>query len=949
MNAIYRDPMNDLDSDARLYTLLDEALDIAPSERIRWVEALPEEVAALKPRLRSLLETPDTSALSFDTLPKLPPPAVATEHCNEIVGPYRLERVLGVGGMATVWLARRVDGLFDRQVALKIPHGAWKCDGLEQRLACERSILAALNHSNIAKLFDAGLTTAGKPYLALEYVEGEPIDAYCRERDLSVRQRLKLFLQVANAVAYAHGKLIVHRDLKPANILVAANSQVHLLDFGIARLLDGARADPSPLTELTGRALTPDYASPEQIAGAPITIASDVYSLGVILFELLANCRPYKLKRDSRGALEDAILDTEPRPPSELSESRVAKRVLRGDLDTIVLRALRKQPEARYATVNAFADDVQRYLDGMPVIARPTSALYRARRFVSRHLFAVGAFATFIVGICTALGVAVSQRNLAVTEREHAEQVRDVVISVFREADLYKRTNGTPIGPADLLGAASNRVEHTLRAQPLVALELLTNIGESQYGLGQHVEAAATLEAALRTGSPLATTEPVRVARVHRLLAQVYALVGRVAESDTHLDTALRMLADRHNNPEFIELQLQRSANAAERAAFDEAFEAAQSALHLASTTPGASVQALAQAWRYSAVVYRAKGDSTRAIESYGRAYALAREAYQYDVRHPFVMETRMGYARALMMENRWTEAYEHMRAAVDASANTFGPEASLTINFLQSLGHLETKLGDIEAGLEDCRKSLAIYERIKRHGTRAHATQLRSLGFALLEARRDHEAATFLARSESMRAGLADPYELPATRTAYALALIRLQQLDAAESLLDKVAEVGSKLPASIAIELHLNRGMLQRHRGDYRGALRSLTEAFVLALDSHNTQYTQALVLNELGQTHSALDQHDIALIEYRRAAELIGEVQRRPTPALADAWLGMGRALLAQGHPQAAAREMERASMFWKGFGAETDASYREAKALHALALRGARSQPLLVRME
>jgi tetratricopeptide (TPR) repeat protein len=583
----------------------------------------------------------------------------------------------------------------------------------------------------------------------------------------------------------------------------------------------------------------------------------------------------------------------------------------------------------------------------MPVMARPASALYRMQRFVTRHLLAVGAFATFIFGICIALGMAVWQRNLAVTERANAEQVRDVVISVFREADPYKRVNGTPIMPADLLSAASDRVEHALRSQPIVALELLTNIGESQFGLGQPLEAAATLETALRTSSPLEVTEPERIARVHRLLSQVYALVGRVDDADAHLDTALRMLSDRHSSPEFIELQLQRSANAVERAAFDEALDAAQLALNLARTTPDVNVQSLAQAWRYSAVVYRVRGDSARAIESYGHAFSLARQAYQHDVRHPFVMETRMGYARALMMENRWPEAYEHMRAAVDAATQTFGSEASLTANFLQSLGQLETKLGDIEAGIAKCRKALSIYERIKRHGTRGHAGQLRNLGAALLEAQRDREAATFLARAERIRAGFADPYELPATRTAYALALIRQQQLDAAEAQLNRVEEVGATLPASVAVELHLYRGMLQRHRGDYRPALMNLTQAFVMARNSINAQYMQGFALNELGAAHSALGQHETALIEHRRAAELFREVQRQPTPALADAWFGIGRALLALGKPHAAATELELVASFWRDFGSETHERYRQAAALHALAVQATRSRPMLAR--
>ena len=239
---------------------------------------------------------------------------------GDTIGSYRLLRELGSGGMGVVWLAERSDGLVKRPVALKLPHQVWQRAGLAERMAREREILATLTHPNIARLYDAGLTAGHRPFLAIEYVEGHPIDTYCRDHRLDAGARVRLFVQVANAVAYAHAKLVVHRDLKPANILVDADGQVRLLDFGIAKLLDQHQARETALTELSGRPLTLDYASPEQIRGEPLTIGSDVYSLGVVLYELLSGARPYKLKRDSRGALEDAILEADPPLPSAVAE-----------------------------------------------------------------------------------------------------------------------------------------------------------------------------------------------------------------------------------------------------------------------------------------------------------------------------------------------------------------------------------------------------------------------------------------------------------------------------------------------------------------------------------------------------------------------------------------------------------------------------------------------------
>src|SRR6185436_1450027 len=347
----------DVDGWDTLSRLLDQALELPAPQVDSWLDSLAPEFDALKPQLKRMLSrhaSVETGEF-LNTLPKfdLPPEDATpprTEQPGDVIGPYRLERELGSGGMGVVWLAIRTDGLIKRPVALKLPHGAWKRAGLAERMARERTILASLTHPHIAHLYDAGVTTAGQPYLAIEYVEGTRIDVYCRERRLEARARLQLFAQVANAVAYAHGKLVVHRDLKPANILVTAEGQARLLDCGIAKLLEDGEARETQFTEISGRALTPDYASPEQILGEPLTTASDVYSLGVILYELLCDQRPYKLQRDSRGALEEAILQAEPPSPSERVDAR-QRRALRGDLDTVVLKALKKKPAERYATV----------------------------------------------------------------------------------------------------------------------------------------------------------------------------------------------------------------------------------------------------------------------------------------------------------------------------------------------------------------------------------------------------------------------------------------------------------------------------------------------------------------------------------------------------------------------------------------------------------------------
>jgi len=384
---------------SELERLLDAALDRPAAERASWLDALDPQFDALKPQLRALL-TRAAAVETSDFLAMLPSveleSAAGVPADGRIVGPYRLVRELGRGGMGSVWLAERVDGLIDRPLALKLPHAIGSFPGLAERMARERAILAALNHPHIARLYDAGLTDDGQPYLALEYVEGVPLTQSCDARKLGIDARIALFLQVLLAVQYAHNNLVLHRDLKPSNILVTAEGNVKLLDFGIAKLLahDGS-AEETDITRVGGHALTLDYAAPEQVTGAPLTTAVDVYTLGVVLYELLTGMRPYRVKAGSLVEIGEAIANADPEPPSiaGIAPAAVAarsttlprlRRALAGDLDTIVEKALRKEPEERYASVGSLADDLARHRAGLPVTARPVSVWYRAARFLSR-------------------------------------------------------------------------------------------------------------------------------------------------------------------------------------------------------------------------------------------------------------------------------------------------------------------------------------------------------------------------------------------------------------------------------------------------------------------------------------------------------------------------------------------------------------------------------------
>jgi tetratricopeptide (TPR) repeat protein len=337
------------------------------------------------------------------------------------IGPYRLIRELASGGMGSVYLAERDDGEFHQRVAIKVVRGGFANTFLLQRFREERRILASLEHPNIARLLDGGATDTGLPYVAMEFVEGEPIDVFCRPRRLSVRQRLAIFRQVCAAVQYAHQHLVIHRDIKAANILVTADSTPKLLDFGIAKLLDPDTGLESS-THTTVRVMTPESASPEQLTGKPLTVAADVYALGVLLYRLLTDQSPYRgaLERDTE--LVRAVCELVPAPPSELPAVTGAR--IPRDVDTIVMKALRKEPERRYGSAQQFSEDVQRFLEGRPVQASPDSFRYRAGKFLSRHRVAAPAIAAGLVAVLLGIGATLWQARVAQRERARADAQR---------------------------------------------------------------------------------------------------------------------------------------------------------------------------------------------------------------------------------------------------------------------------------------------------------------------------------------------------------------------------------------------------------------------------------------------------------------------------------------------------------------------------------------------
>ena len=498
-----------------LSPLLDEALALPTEERAAWLERLGPQAEGLRPRLRELLDLQDDVRTrgfleALPVLPGLQAPALAVQ-VGDQVGPYRLVDEIGRGGMGTVWLAERADGLLKRRCALKLPLLAWS-DSLRDRMAQERDILAGLDHPHIARLLDTGVDDQGRPFLALEHVQGEPIDAWMDARKLPVRERVALFVQVVDAIRYAHANLVIHRDLKPSNILVTAQGQAKLLDFGIAKLLSDASAgEPSDLTQTGQRLLTPRYASPEQILGQRLTAASDVYSLGVLLHELLCGQPPYAAGKTPDKLPEQAVLEADVRAPSrrasdpELASRRATTperlaRQLRGELDAIVLRSLARSAQDRYPSAEALLSDLQAWQDGRPVQARNPGALAVAWKFVRRHRWPVGIGAAGILATLVMAAVATVMGLESGQEARRAEQeTRKALDSVRFALDMFKGADplvrqGRDINLRELLEQAEARVESDYAGQPQLREQVYRQVAELWARFGEHERRAAALE-----------------------------------------------------------------------------------------------------------------------------------------------------------------------------------------------------------------------------------------------------------------------------------------------------------------------------------------------------------------------------------------------------------------------------------------------------------------------
>jgi eukaryotic-like serine/threonine-protein kinase len=666
------------------------------------------------------------------------------------IGPFEVIRRLGQGGMGSVYLCRRSDGEFEQLLAVKRLAGAG--GGLVgERLKLERRVLAALRHPHIAQFVDGGEDADGTPWVAMEYVEGSRIDHHAADGNLNRRARVKLFLQLADAVQYAHRNLVVHRDLKPDNVMVDAHGKVKLLDFGIAKLLDDAPADTQAAPTVAG-AMTPHYASPEQVRGEPVSQASDIYSLGVLLYELLARERPYRIETTRPSEVERIVCEVEPAPPSRLFGPRDASA---RDLDAIVLKALHKAPERRYASAAQLGEDLERWLEGRPVQARPDSAAYRLSTFARRHPIGVASSALLLL-LLAGFGGAMAwqaallaqERDLATREATVAQETADFLIELFGASDP-RVTNPADVRARDLLEVAAERLPEALASDPLARARLMHTIGLAFSNMGEDARGTALLTQALALRERYAGADSAEVADSLNRLGNIHRQFGRLEQAETMLVRALEWrrqhlpvdddLADSHNNVGLLQIDLGhyaeaehtlRQAIALHREAggddttlaasplhnlalalrnldrLEEAREAASESLALKrrAGTPAAST---ANTMAALANIERQLGRLDEALAHSSESLALRREAYGSD--SPMIATGLVTHAHALAALGNDAEARAHFEEALALHAASGQGESAAAANSLLGYGRFLLARGETDAALAHLERAHAI------------------------------------------------------------------------------------------------------------------------------------------------------------------------------------------------------------------------------------------------
>lgn len=745
---------------AEALDLLGRALERPETEREAWLAAECGDRPALYSAVRALLEA-DRDSAGF-----LEAPAGRAglrgrpgNRCGERLGAFEIVEEVALGGMSAVFRGRRVDGAFDQQVAIKLFDAHALSDGGRNRFEAERRILALLDHPGIARIIDGGTTEDGTPYLVMEWVEGEPISRYCNRHGLGVPERLQLIIQVCEALAAAHRQGIAHRDIKPGNVLVDSRGQPRLIDFGIAKVLEGASVEIElPETRQGQSLMTPEYASPEQLSGRTLSTATDVYSMGVLLYELLTGSRPHQMAGLSLLEMERLVLGTVPvdpsrrvrqrsaRPPHGLGDAGPLVRRLRGDLDRIVMTAMWLEPDRRYASVEALADDLERYLSGRPVAARGASRLYRASRFIARHRAGVAATAAAFVALVALSVVALNQarearaqRDLAESQARRAESARDFLVEMIQRVDPFENAEAPTLAGA--LKQALPDLNERFSGQPELEADLRYAIGYALQNLGDVVPARAQLEQALAYRTEVGD----RAGQAEALdgLAIVDWWESDFEAAARRFEAALQrvdgLTPDRRLRLVRTNVLANWAAMQIDAGDYADSERLALKALAAAEAEPAVTLETRAAIWSTLATAREGLNRFDEAVIAFQRTLELQREAT--GEMHPSYAIVLNNLALLHHAMGNLDAAIEAMRESVRIRRATLGDRHPQTANALSNLARLQTLAGNLDQAEALANEALAVAQGGYAPGHPRIGKAHEALAL-VLEARGDHAAA---------------------------------------------------------------------------------------------------------------------------------------------------------------------------------------------------------------
>jgi len=763
------------------------------------------------------------------------------------VGQYRLLERIASGGMGAVYLAERIDGQFEHKVAVKLIKPGMDSEQIIKRFQNERQILANLDHPNIARLLDGGLMEGNLPYFTMEYVEGEPIDIYCNNNNLSIKKRLQLFQTVCAAVQYAHRNLVIHRDLKPSNILVTKDGTVKLLDFGIAKVFGEDEQIPqmTALTQPGLKIMTPEYASPEQVLNKLITTSSDVYSLGIILYQLLVKIHPFELKDKSATEVENIICTQIPDKPStairkystsEKSEYNgeykqnytKSKKELRGDLDTISLMTLRKEPERRYGSPEQLSDDISLYLSGRPILAMRDSVVYRSRKFIKRHKASlVAAFISFIIinflVVYYTLQLA-SERDRAKVEAEKASQVSDFLSKLFEVSDP-SQSKGETITARELLDSGTERIESELAGQPAVQAEMYQVVGKVYMSLGLYPKAENILNKALLLNKNVYGEIHQDVAKSLNLLGSLYFSMGEYENTIDYFDEALSIL---YQLPKEYEAQIastifNQASIMHELGKYEIADSLYRGSIILRQKLHGEKSVEVAESKNGLAKLFNDIGDYENSEILYNEALSIKRE--KLGNLHPSVTQTINDLAFLYQVTGKWNKSESLLRKALELDIKMLGEEHPNISTNWYSLGTLLHNTGKYDEAEMLLRKAL---DADKKHFGFKHpyiALDQNNLAGVLGAKGNDIEAESLYRSALKIQEnvlGIEHP-EVATTTSNLALLLLRKGEVDSAEILIKRALGLRKKLlgeeHAHVSISMN-HLGNVYMKKGEYEKA---------------------------------------------------------------------------------------------------------------------------------